>query len=118
VRYTLGQRKGLGIPAATRLYVTAKDMAQNTVTLGSNQDLFTTALRAGDLCLTREGCIQDGMALQAKVRYRQTQQPCHVFYDGPDVLRVEFDTPQRAVTPGQALVLYQGDTVLGGGTIL
>jgi tRNA-specific 2-thiouridylase len=118
VRYTLGQRKGLGIPAATRLYVTAKDMAQNTVTLGSNQDLFTTALRAGDLCLTREGCIQEGMALQAKVRYRQTQQLCHVYYDGPEVLRVEFDTPQRAVTPGQALVLYQGDTVLGGGTIL
>ena len=118
VRYTLGQRKGLGVPAATRLYVTGKDMARNTVTLGSNDELFTRSLIARDLCLTDNSLLTDGQALRAKVRYRQTEQPCRVFRTGPDEVRVEFDAPQRAVTAGQAVVLYDGDTVVGGGTIV
>lgn len=116
-RYTLGQRKGLGVPAATRLYVTGKDMARNTVTLGSNDELFSQSLRAGDLRLTEAGRLTDGQCLQAKVRYNQTPQPCRVWQTGPESLRVEFDTPQRAITPGQAVVLYDGDTVVGGATI-
>jgi len=117
VRYTLGQRKGLGVPAASRLYVTGKDMAKNTVTLGSNEDLFSRELTAGDLRLQVE-IPPEGLSLAAKVRYRQTEQPCRVFRTGPDRVRVVFDQPQRAVTAGQALVLYEGDLVAGGGTIL
>ena len=116
VRYTLGQRKGLGIPAETRLYVTSKDMEKNTVTLGGNDELFTTSLTADGLSL-RGQIPPEGLMLTAKVRYSQTEQPCRVFREEEDVLRVEFEAPQRAVTPGQALVLYQGDTVFGGGTI-
>lgn len=118
VRYTLGQRKGLGIPAATRLYVTAKDMEKNTVTLGSNAELFTDYLIAGDVCLTAEDRLEDGQRLTAKIRYRQTAQPCRVFRTRPGEIRVEFEKPQRAVTAGQAVVLYDGDTVVGGGTIV
>ena len=114
--YTLGQRKGLGVPAETRLYVTAKDMEQNTVTLGGNDELFTGSLTADHLTL--QGKIPpEGLPLTAKVRYSQTEQPCRAFLEGEDLLRVQFESPQRAVTPGQALVLYQGDTVFGGGTI-
>ena len=117
VRYTLGQRKGLGVPAATRLYVTGKNMKKNTVTLGSNAELFTEYLTARDVCLTAEDASTDGKRLAAKVRYRQSPQPCRVYCIGPGEIRVEFDTPQRAVTAGQAVVLYDGDTVVGGGTI-
>ena len=113
--YTLGQRKGLGVPAATRLYVTGKDMASNTVTLGSNEELFSSTLSAGDLRFTGE-VPEAGALVQAKVRYSQQPQPCRVYPAG-EKLRVEFLEPQRAITPGQAVVLYDGDTVLGGGTI-
>ena len=117
VRYTLGQRKGLGVPAETRLYVTGKDMEKNTVTLGSNAELFTGQLTARDVCLTAEDAPADGQRLAAKVRYRQSPQPCRVYHTGPGEIRVEFEEPQRAVTAGQAVVLYDGDTVVGGGTI-
>ena len=116
VRYTLGQRKGLGVSAETRLYVTAKDMGKNTVTLGSNGELFSSELTADHLTLQGE-IPAEGLALRGKIRYRQTEKPCRVFRMGEDLLRVKFDSPQRAVTPGQALVLYDGDTVFGGGTI-
>lgn len=118
VRYTLGQRKGLGVPAETRLYVTGKDMVKNTVTLGGNNELFTKSLKAGGLRLTGGVPFTGGMALTAKVRYRQKAQPCWVFQTGSDEIRVEFQEPQRAVTAGQAVVLYDGDTVAGGATIL
>ena len=116
VRYTLGQRKGLGVPAETRLYVTAKDMEKNTVTLGGNDELFTTFLTADHVTI-RGQIPTEGLNLAAKVRYSQSEQPCRAFLEREDLLRVEFESPQRAVTPGQALVLYQGDTVFGGGTI-
>ena len=115
VRYTLGQRKGLGVPAESRLYVTAKDMEKNTVTLGSNETLFAESLVAEDLYLA--GPVPpEGLALAAKIRYRQSEQPCRIYLEG-ERLRVRFQTPQRAISPGQALVLYDGDTVFGGGTI-
>ncbi len=116
VRYTLGQRKGLGVSAETRLYVTGKDMEKNTVTLGSNEALYSTELLAADLRWTADAPAQ-GRRLAAKVRYRQTEQPCRVWLQG-ERLRVVFDQPQRAVTAGQAVVLYDADTVVGGGTIL
>ena len=116
LRYTLGQRKGLGVSAESRLYVTGKDMEANTVTLGRSDELFSHALTAEQIHLM--GPVpEEGLGLSAKVRYSQTEQPCRVYRTGEDRLRVEFDAPQRAVTPGQSLVLYQGDTVFGGGVI-
>ena len=86
------------------------------MTLGGNDELFTGSLTADHLTL--QGKIPpEGLPLTAKVRYSQTEQPCRAFQEGEDLLRVQFETPQRAVTPGQALVLYQGNTVFGGGTI-
>lgn len=117
IRYTLGQRKGLGIPAEKRLYVIGKDMEENTVTLGDNDQLFSRSLLAGDPHLNVP-LPPEGLSCRGKVRYRQTEQPCRVFPAGEGRIRVEFDEPQRAITPGQTLVLYEEDTVLGGGTIL
>lgn len=116
VRYTLGQRKGLGIPAKTRLYVTGKDMSRNTVTLGQNEALFATGLWAGAVNLA--GPVpQEGLELAAKIRYRQKEQPCRIYPIGDQRVLVQFHEPQRAISPGQAVVFYDGDTVFGGGTI-
>lgn len=116
--YTLGQRRGLGVPAGSRLYVIDKDMEKNTVTLGSNDDLFRSELIAGDINLIACDGLTDGESLQARIRYQQKEQPCRVYNMEDGTLRVEFETPQRAIAKGQALVLYDGDTVVGGGTIL
>ena len=118
VRYTLGQRRGLGVAAASRLYVVGKDMAQNTVTLGSNEQLFSRELTAGNVNLIACQRLEDGQRLFARIRYQQKEQPCRVWQTGEDTLRVEFDDAQRAIAPGQAVVLYDGDVVIGGGTIL
>lgn len=116
--YTLGQRRGLGVPAGSRLYVVDKDMEKNTVTLGSNEDLFSSTLTAGDVNLIACDALTDGESLHARIRYQQKEQPCRVYTTGENQIRVEFETPQRAIARGQALVLYDGDTVVGGGTIL
>lgn len=117
IRYTLGQRRGLGIPAESRLYVVGKDMEKNTVTLGSNDRLFSRTVFVEDANLIAADHLQDGEQLCARIRYQQKEQPCRVYETGEKSLRVEFLEPQRAVAPGQALVLYDGDTVVGGGTI-
>lgn len=118
VRYTLGQRKGLGYSGGDPAVCTGKDMYRNTVTLGGNAELFTRSLIARDLCFTEDSPVLEGLQLAAKVRYRQTEQPCRVSCTGPDEICVEFQQPQRAVTAGQAVVLYHGDTIFGGGTIV
>ena len=91
-------------------------MERNTVTLGQDRELYDSELTAGDLYLAGE-LPPEGRSLKAKIRYRQTEQPCRVYPLGADRIRVVFESPQRAITPGQALVLYDGDTVYGGGTI-
>ncbi len=117
IRYTLGQRRGLGVPAASRLYVTGKDMEKNTVTLGENARLFAKALHATDVNLIACDHLTDGAVVSARIRYQQKEQPCRVWQTGEDAIRVEFFEAQRAIAPGQAVVLYDGDTVVGGGTI-
>jgi tRNA-specific 2-thiouridylase len=118
IHYTLGQRRGLGIPAAHRCYVTKIDPESNTVTLGTNEDLMQTTLYARRINLITTDRIEKPLRCSAKIRYRHKEQPCTVTQPEDDLLRVEFDQPQRAMTPGQAVVLYQGDCVIGGGTIL
>ena len=117
VAYTLGQRKGLGLAMGQPVYVCAKDMKSNTVTVGSNEDLFRKALRANDWNFIPFAALTEPLRVKAKVRYRHTEQPATVYPEENGYARVEFDEPQRAITAGQAVVLYHGDLVIGGGTI-
>ena len=115
--YTLGQRKGLGIALGAPVYVCAKDMERNTVTVGPNEALFSTTLRANDWNWILIPELTEPIQVMAKARYTQKEQPATVYPDNNGYARVVFDTPQRALTPGQAVVLYHGDRVVGGGTI-
>lgn len=113
--YTKGQRRGLGVSAATPLYVVSK--CGNEVVLGSNDDLFETSLRATRVTWMHENPTP--CRAIAKTRYSQKQAPATVEDLGDGTISVVFDEPQRAMTPGQSVVLYdETDRVLGGGVIL
>ena len=118
VRYTLGQRKGLGLAMGAPVYVCGKDMEKNTVTVGPESELFKTTLIAGDFNWISVPELTAPMRVKAKARYRQTEQPATVHPLDNGLVQVVFDEPQRAITRGQAVVLYDGDVVVGGGTIL
>lgn len=118
VGYTLGQRKGLGLAMGAPVYVTGKDMAANTVTVGPNEALFSRELLADDWNWFPFAELTEPMRVKAKTRSRQEEQPATVCPVGNGQAKVIFDQPQRAITPGQAVALYDGDTVVGGGTIL
>ena len=115
--YTLGQRKGLGLAMGAPVYVCAKDMQRNTVTVGPGEALFSPALLAGDWNWYPFPTLTAPMRVTVKTRHSQFEQAATVYPEENGFARVEFDQPQRAVTPGQAAVLYDGDTVVGGGTI-
>ncbi len=118
ISYTLGQRKGLGIALGAPAYVCGKNMAENTVTLGPNEALFSKALIAGDWNWYPFPALTGPMKVTAKIRHSQFEQSATVYPMENGKAKVVFDAPQRAITPGQAVVLYQGDLVIGGGTIL
>ena len=118
INYTLGQRKGLGISADRPLYVVALDTKNNRVVLGDNDDLFSKVARFNDINWISGQAPADGVHLAAKARYRQTEQPGILKKVSDEVYEFIFDEPVRAITPGQALVIYDGDVVLGGGTIV
>ena len=114
--YTTGQRKGLGVSAEKRLYVISKDAASNTVLLGDDADLFTTTLTAARLNWIEPE--PDGpLRVTAKTRYSQREAAATVTPLPDARVRVDFDEPQRAITAGQAIVFYDGERVVGGGTI-
>ena len=117
INYTIGQRKGLGVAVGHPLYVVRKDMDANTVVLGEESDLYTKSLVADDFNLISVEKLDAPIRVTAKTRYSQKEQPAVVSYLGNGEYMVEFDEPQRAVTSGQAVVLYDGDIVVGGGTI-
>ncbi|MBQ8834069.1 MAG: tRNA 2-thiouridine(34) synthase MnmA [Oscillospiraceae bacterium] len=117
VAYTLGQRKGLGIALGAPAYVCRKDVEKNTVTLGPSEALFSPALRAKDWNWYPFPELTEPLRVTAKTRHSQLEQAATVYPEENGFARVEFDTPQRAVTPGQAVVLYSGEIVVGGGTI-
>lgn len=118
VGYTIGQRKGLGIALGEPVYVCSKDMLRNTVTVGPDAALFGTALIGGDWNWISMETLTEPIRCKARIRYRHTEQPATVTPLPDGTAKVEFDQPQRAITPGQTVVLYDGDTVIGGGTIL
>ena len=117
VCYTRGQRKGLNLALGTPVYVCSKDMQANTVTVGPNEALFSKALRAKDWNWFPFPALSEPMTVTAKIRHSQTELAATVYPEENGFARVEFEAPQRAITPGQAVVLYDGDDVVGGGTI-
>ena len=118
VGYTIGQRKGLGLAMGAPVYVCSKDMQANTVTVGPNEALFHTTLIANDWNWIAIESLTEPLQVKAKARSRMTEQNATVYPMENGLARVVFDEPQRAITPGQAVVLYDGDIVIGGGTIL
>ena len=117
VCYTLGQRKGLHLAMGMPVYVCGKDMERNTVTVGPNEALFTHTLVAGNCNWISIPALTEPVRVTAKARSRHAGADATVYPQG-DTIRVVFDQPQRAITPGQAVVLYDGDMVVGSGTIL
>jgi len=117
IHYTVGQRRGLGISAETPLYVSEVIPEANTVVVGTNDTLFRKTLIANDLNMIAVEKLDAPVRICAKIRYRHEERPATAWQTDTDTLRVEFDEPQRAITKGQALVIYDGNTVIGGGTI-
>ena len=118
IHYTVGQRKGLGLSLGKPVFVYGVDVEKNQVRLCDNQELFQTKLYAGDLAHMAYEKFEDGMRFQAKIRYAHKAAWCTVKMLDEDILEVTFDEPQRAITPGQSLVLYDGEYVAGGGFVL
>lgn len=117
IKYTIGQRKGLGIAFGEPIYVIKKDIESNNVILGKNSDLFGTKLTATNINLISCDKILEPMRVKAKIRYNQKEQPATVIQIDENRIEVVFDEPQRAITKGQSVVLYDGDIVVGGGII-
>ncbi len=117
IRYTIGQRRGLGISAENPLYVVDIDVPGNRVILGSNEDLFSKEVNVTDFNWIPGGEPDGEVRCLGRIRYHHKEQPGTLYHVG-DVYRFVFDEPQRAITPGQSLVLYNGDEVLGGGRII
>jgi tRNA-specific 2-thiouridylase len=116
LRYTIGQRSGIGAHGE-KMYVTGIDAGRNAVTIGRRGDLMSRALIATRLNFVSVESIPDGAVVQAQVRYRDHPEKAVVSFSAPDTMRVEFASPKQAVTPGQSVVLYDGDMLLAGGVI-
>lgn len=117
IYYTIGQRRGLGLAMPEPMYVVAKRSEDNTVVLGRNSDLLSRKLDAVDFNWIACDSPTETLRVRAKVRYRQPEQRCTVTPTGKNAIHLQFDEPKRAVAKGQAVVLYDGDVVVGGGTI-
>ena len=115
--YTIGQRKGLGIAAAEALYVIAKDAADNSLVVGPLADMGRRKCVARGMHYVSGATPAEPFRAQVKIRYTAHEAPATVYPSG-DTARVEFDEPQRDVTPGQGLVLFDGEVVLGQGIII
>jgi len=117
IHYTVGQRKGLGLSLPCPMYVMEKNVEDNKVILGYNEDLFSDMLTATDVNLIAVDNIREPMRVTAKVRYSHREEPATAVLLRDGRLSVKFDTPVRAITRGQSVVLYDGDVVIGGGII-
>ncbi len=117
IHYTVGQRKGLGIALGKPAFVKSISHEDNTVTLCDNEELFSKELTAKNINLISTDRIAEPIRVKAKVRYRHEAQWATVTQEDKDTIKVVFDEPQRAITKGQAVVLYDSDIVVGGGEI-
>ena len=125
IRYTLGQRKGLGVTFGKPRFVTKIDPVSHQVTLGSNEDLFEYTVAAEDIVFCgkigetalNEAKKYIGKPLLGKVRYAAPPAECVIESASESKILIRFETPQRAITPGQSVVLYDGEILVGGGFI-
>ncbi|MEE0944973.1 MAG: tRNA 2-thiouridine(34) synthase MnmA [Clostridia bacterium] len=117
IRYTIGQRKGLGLALPQPMYVVELKPETNSVVLGLTENLMSNRLTADRVNWLADG-ITDGIRVMARARYNMKESPARVFFAEDNRIVVEFDEPQRAITSGQSVVLYDGDIVLGGGRII
>ena len=117
--YTVGQRKGLNLSMGRPVFVVEIRPETNEVVIGDNQDVFTNVLRCAKLnWMAVDGLHGKSMDVLAKIRYSHKGSPCTIREIGNDMVECRFHEPVRAVTPGQAVVFYDGDYVAGGGTII
>jgi tRNA-uridine 2-sulfurtransferase len=115
--YTLGQRKGLGVALGEPRFVTGIDPVANIVTIGTEDELFSDCAEIGEVRWTAGAAPEDGSRLEAKARYKAEPAPGTLIETDGEAATIRFDKRQRALTPGQTVALYDGDEVLGGGTI-
>jgi len=115
--YTVGQRKGLGLTTARPIYVVALDPERNAVVVGEDEETYSPALLASDMNWIALTGLTEPVRCMAKIRRMAPEAPCTVYPEPAGAIRVVFDEPQRAITAGQSVVLYQDRWVLGGGTI-
>jgi len=118
INYTIGQRKGLGISLGKPVYVVGIDVENNRVILGDDTEVFSDTLIAEDLNFISIEKLEREMRIKAKIRYSAKEADAVIFPYEDDKVKVVFDRPQRAITPGQSVVFYDGDTVVGGGIII
>jgi len=115
--YTVGQREGMGISAPKPLYVLKIDKANNALIVGKEADLYSSGCIVKDLNIIALDRLREGMKFDVKIRYKHVQTPCVIKTAGESECEIVFENPQKAVTPGQSAVFYEGDIVVGGGTI-
>ena len=118
INYTIGQRKGLGISYKEPLYVIKLDIQKNQVIVGTEQALYSKELIANEINWLAIDQLKEPLKLKAKVRYRAKEAQCTVYPIENNQVKVIFDEPQRAITPGQSVVFYDEDKVVGGGKII
>ena len=116
-RFTVGQRQGLGLASNERLYVLRLDADKNRLIVGSKEQLLGRALLAGNLSWVSGEAPQEGAKITAKIRYQSPEAAAKIYFNN-GTAEVRFQQPQSAITPGQAVVCYQGEVILGGGTII
>jgi tRNA-specific 2-thiouridylase len=117
IRYTVGQRRGVGIASAQAMYVADKRPSDNTITLAAEEELYSNSLTARNINWIACAGLAQPLRVKAKIRYRQPEEWAVVEPIAPDRAQVVFERPQRAIARGQAVVFYDGDLVVGGGTI-
>ncbi len=117
ILYTVGQRKGLGIAAAEPLYVTAIEPERNTVVVGTKEQTYGRELIATDLNWIMHPTPKESITVKARIRYRHPEAEATTTPLNNNDVYVKFAEPQMAITPGQAIVFYNGDVVIGGGII-
>jgi len=117
-RYTIGQRRGIGISSSQPLYVTGIDSERNRIVVGVQDDLLGDGFTAMGVNWIASANLTEPVRAEVRVRYRHTAAPATITPLPDKRARVRFDEPQRAITPGQATVFYRGDDVVGGGWIV
>jgi tRNA-specific 2-thiouridylase len=117
IHFTVGQRKGMGIAAPHPLYVLSIDAEKNAIVVGKNEDLYRSRLEASAVNFISIEKLDEPKPVQVKIRYKHAEARATISPQDRWGVRVDFEKPQRAITSGQAVVFYDGDTVVGGGII-